>query len=95
MAETTAFDTLTTARKLKDAGIEDAQAEAITEAVRDAVTGSLATKVDIAELKADHSRLEGKIDGLEGKIDGLTGYNKFLMVFSGAVLLAVIGNMFV
>ena len=88
MAGTATFDTLATARKLKDAGIEGAQAEAITEAVRDAVTGSLATKVDIAELKADHGRLEGKIDGL-------TGYNKFLMAFSVIVLAAVIGNMFV
>ena len=68
MAGTTAFDTLATFRSLKAAGLEDAPAEAIAEAqakaVRGAVMESVATKMDIADLKADHGRLEGKIDGV-------------------------------
>ena len=43
MADTAAFDTLATARKLKAAGIAEAQAEAIAEADR----ADLATKADL------------------------------------------------
>ena len=38
-----AFDTLAYARKLKAAGVDEAQAEAHAEAVRDAVTEGVAT----------------------------------------------------
>ena len=47
----TAFDTLKTAEMLTAAGIEDAHAEAITAAMRDAVTEGVATKTDIANLE--------------------------------------------
>ena len=50
------FDTLTAARELKAAGIEAEHAEAIAGAVRQAVSADrdeLATKADIADLKAD------------------------------------------
>ena len=49
MADTAAFDTLATARKLKAAGIAEAQAEAIAEAVRGARAdrADLATKADL------------------------------------------------
>ena len=53
----TGFDTLAYARRLKEAGVDEAQAEAHAEAVRDAMTEGVATKADlgtaIAELKAD------------------------------------------
>ena len=51
-----AFDTLTAARDLEAAGVERKQAEAIAGAVRQAVSadrGELATKADLAELRAD------------------------------------------
>ena len=58
-----AFDTLAYARKLKAAGVADAQAEAHAEAVRDAVVQGFASKADI-------QRLEDKIDALaDGKAD--------------------------
>ena len=63
MADTAAFDTLATARKLKAAGFNDAQAEAQAEAVAEAVRagrGELATKADIASLKADIAGLEAR-----------------------------------
>ena len=53
----TAFDTLSYARRLKEAGVDEAQAEVHAEAVRDAVTEGVATKVDlksaVADLKAE------------------------------------------
>ena len=45
MADTTAFDTLATARKLKAPGIADAHAEAIAFTIR-AARGDLVTRAD-------------------------------------------------
>ena len=56
------FDTLSYARRLKDAGVDDVQAEAHAEAVRDAITEGVATKADIA-------RIEDKMDGMATKAD--------------------------
>ena len=53
---TVIFDTLSAARKLEAAGAERRQAEAHAEALRQAISadrGELATKADIADLKAD------------------------------------------
>ena len=61
MADTAAFDTLATARKLKAAGIAEAHAEAIAEAQAEAARAGrseLATKVD----------LEAAIAGLEARL---------------------------
>ena len=51
-----AFDTYTAAKHLRDAGFDERQAEAAVSMVREAVgadRGELATKADIADLKAD------------------------------------------
>ncbi len=48
---TAAFDTLTYARRLKAAGVDEAQAEAHAEAVRDAITEGVATKADLKDLE--------------------------------------------
>ena len=77
MANVLAFDTLAYARRLKEAGVDDAQAEAHAEAVRDAVTEGVATKADLetsiaglrTDLKADVARLEGKIENCATKAD--------------------------
>ena len=50
---TMGFDTLACARRLKDAGVSDEQAEAHAEAVHGAVIHHVATKADLAELRAD------------------------------------------
>ena len=47
-----AFDTLAAARRLKNVGMEEPQAEAIAESLRDAVTGSVATKQDLEAVEA-------------------------------------------
>ncbi|MGE3279658.1 MAG: hypothetical protein AB7H90_03630 [Alphaproteobacteria bacterium] len=46
-----AFDTLSYARRLKHAGMPEAQAKVIAEATRDLITSDAATKADIADLK--------------------------------------------
>ena len=51
-----AFDTYTAAKHLRDAGFDERQAEAAVSMVRDAVSADrdeVATKADIADLKAD------------------------------------------
>ncbi|MYA87499.1 MAG: DUF1640 domain-containing protein [Boseongicola sp. SB0662_bin_57] len=48
-----AFDTLATARLLRESGIEERQAAAITTAIKDGVTGGVATKADLSELRGE------------------------------------------
>ena len=48
-----AFDTLATARLLRESGIEERQAAAITTAIKDGVTGGVATKADLTELRGE------------------------------------------
>jgi hypothetical protein len=52
-----AFDTLVQTKRLREAGFEEKQAEALTAMLRDAVkpldTSDLVTKADLAVLKAD------------------------------------------
>ena len=50
------FDTYAAAKRLRDAGFDERQAEAAVSMVRDAAgadRGQLATKADVAELKGD------------------------------------------
>ena len=56
----TTFDALAAAGTLREAGFEGRQAEAVAGVVRHAVDadrGALATKADIATLRADHAAL--------------------------------------
>jgi hypothetical protein len=47
-----AFDTLSYARRLKQVGMPEAQAEAVAEATRDAIAADVETKADIERLEA-------------------------------------------
>ena len=47
-----AFDTLHAAKRLRESGFADAQAEAVVATVHDAITGGVASKADLAELEA-------------------------------------------
>ena len=47
------FDTLAVTRQLETKGFTSDQAEAITEAVRTGVTGGVATRADISELRTE------------------------------------------
>src|SRR3954447_21721116 len=55
------FDTLSYARRLKQAGLPEAQAEAIADATRELVIQDVATKADIAAVKADIAALRGEL----------------------------------
>lgn len=46
------FDTLRVTKILRDAGIGEAQAEAITESIGVALTGGVSTKADLAAMEA-------------------------------------------
>ena len=59
------FDTLRIAKALKDAGFEDAQAEAIVFAIQDSVGQNVATKSDLFSVR---SHLETKIVELRADV---------------------------
>ena len=48
-----AFDTYAAAKTLREAGFDDRRAKAAAAVVHDAITGGVATRADLAELKAD------------------------------------------
>jgi len=84
------FDTLEFVKTLESAGMPVEQAEAISAAVRKAQASAdvtarseVATKVDVAGVKADVRELAAKVDALDSKFDML----KWLI---GAVLVAVL-----
>ncbi|HAT49276.1 MAG: DUF1640 domain-containing protein [Nitrospirae bacterium] len=56
-----AFDTLSSVKRLKEAGFTDAQAEAQTRIIAELVGDRLATKGDILEVKRDIKALELRI----------------------------------
>ncbi|MEO5348083.1 MAG: CCDC90 family protein [Magnetococcus sp. YQC-3] len=65
MLATATFDTLKFVRRLRDAGVDEKQAEAFSEAIRDihgAQSGELATKGEILEVKHDIKKLEMRMD---------------------------------
>ncbi len=47
------FDTMAAVRRLEAGGFSSEQAEAVTQTVRDGVTGGVATKADIARLESE------------------------------------------
>ena len=55
---TLAFDTHKAVKALRDAGFNDAQAEAVTEQISTAVSENIATKSDITLVRADMEKLE-------------------------------------
>jgi HEPN domain-containing protein len=61
----TAFDTLAYAKKLKEAGFTEQQAEAQAEALRAVVDANLATKQDIAAVQRDIEMLRREIKEME------------------------------
>ena len=52
-----AFDTHKAVKALKEAGFDDPQAEAVVATVGEAIGGSIATKADIAEVRAEITEL--------------------------------------
>ena len=61
MTKAIAFDTLAYAKKLKQAGVPEAQAEVHAEAFAEIIDERIATKEDILELKRDLKELEMRL----------------------------------
>ena len=82
-----AFDTLAIAQRLRNAGFEETQAEAVTFAIRDGITGGVATKADIAEIRADIAEVkaETKVDIAEIKTE-----LKWLKLIGGGILTVLV-----
>ena len=58
---TATFDTHAAVRAMEKAGLEAAQGEAITDTIRSALSEGVATKSDIAELRADAELRAGTV----------------------------------
>ena len=78
MGHALAFDTLTFASNLQDAGMDEKQAKALAKGLynsQDRIIENLATKIDVEKLESKIEKLDSKIDmvkqELESKIDKL------------------------
>ena len=71
----TVLDTLRYANRLKAAGVEDRQAEAMSRAINDELVGGVATKDDlahaVAELKAEFAKVDAKFGTMDAKFDAM------------------------
>jgi DNA-binding transcriptional MerR regulator len=70
------IDTLKVAKRLREAGFSEPQAEAVVAAVQEGTAGAdLATKADLAELRSEpretELRLEAKIEAIRSDIAGI------------------------
>ena len=59
---TTTFDTLAYARRLRDAGVPEPQADAQAAALADAIGTGIPTRQDIADVRRDLKELELRLD---------------------------------
>ena len=75
--EPSVIDTLRYADRLKAAGVETRQAEAMSRAPNDELAGSVATKQDLEravdELRGEIAKVDAKVDALDAKVDALSG----------------------
>ena len=78
-----AFDTLGYAKRLRDAGVSQGQAEAHAEAAREFVMGELVTKADLQATRAD---LQAAMDTLSLRLTLRLG----VMLAAGLATLAAI-----
>ena len=96
-----AFDTLAAARRLKKVGMEESHAEAVAESLRDAVTGSVATRQDLdaakAELREEIAAVKAEITAHKAETTAHkaeTKALKWLMAFLVGLVLVLVGGMF-
>ncbi|MDE0451408.1 MAG: DUF1640 domain-containing protein [Gammaproteobacteria bacterium] len=75
--EPSVIDTLRYADRLKAAGMETRQAEAMSRALNDELAGGVATKQDldraVDELRGEIAKVDAKFDVLDAKVDALSG----------------------
>ena len=82
------FDSLGYVRRLEQAGVERATAEAHADAARDFILAGVATRGDVealgVELRRTEERLEGKLEVLEQRMTIKLG--TFLVIAVGAIV---------
>jgi hypothetical protein len=89
MAVVWAFDTLGYAKRLREAGVSDPQAEGHAEAAREFIMIELVTKRDLqASINSLEARLGGRIDALQAAMETQT---LRLTVRLGGIVAAGIG----
>ncbi|MGH8533309.1 MAG: hypothetical protein ACREV1_11465 [Gammaproteobacteria bacterium] len=89
-----AFDTLKFAKRLKEAGFTEQQAEALAAAEAEFIGDNLATKRDIAELKRDIKELEVKIEQIRSDLTRDIKDLEYRMTIKlGAMLVVAVGAM--
>ena len=91
-----AFDTYTAAKRLREAGFDEHQAEAAVSMVRDAIGAdrdALATKADLADLRADLAGFATKAD-LHREIGTLRSELRWMLSFLAALILAMAAKLF-
>ena len=84
---TATFNPLALARRLKDAGMDEPQAEAVADGLHEAVTENVATKADVAAVKADIAAVEKTLRAEMGAI-------KWMVGLTLALVLAVLARSF-
>ena len=99
-----AIDTLKVAKRLREAGFTEPQAEALTAAVQEATAAAeFATKADIAEVKAEIAELRAELRQaelrLEAKIEAIKAdiLNRVFGLILGTLvvnIIAIVGAMF-
>ncbi len=74
------FDTMAAVRRLRETGLAERQADAITAIVRDGVSGGVATREDLAELQA----------GMKADIAKLDTELKWIKLIGGGILAVLV-----
>lgn len=69
------IDTLRYASRLRDAGVEPGQAEAMSRALNDEIGSGVATKADldhaVGELRIEFAKVVARVDVIEARFDGV------------------------
>ena len=65
------FDSLGYAKRLRDRGVPQEQAEAHAEAARDFIMAELVTKTDLLHIKADLSAVKADLSGVKGDLSAV------------------------
>jgi hypothetical protein len=99
-----AIDTLKVAKRLREAGFSEPQAEAVTAAVQEGTEGAdLATKMDVADLRNElrqaELRLEAKIEAIRADMGAMKAdiLSRVFGLILGALvvnIVAIVGAMF-
>jgi hypothetical protein len=66
-----AFDTLSYAKRLREAGISQGQAEAHAEAAREFVMGELATKADLQAVRVDLQAVKADLQAVKADLQAM------------------------